>query len=204
MDALILVDLQNDFLPGGALAVPEGDQVIKVANRLIPKFDLVIATQDYHPANHQSFASQHFGKETGEVIQLEDLEQILWPDHCIEGTAGAEFASNLLTEQINQIVPKGTDPRIDSYSGFYDNGHRQVTGLHDLLQSHNIRKLFIMGLATDYCVKYTVLDALQLRYEVHLIQDGCRGVNLSEGDVIKAIQQMQTAGAAIINSDEIT
>ena len=204
MEALILVDLQNDFLPGGALAVPEGDQVIEVANRLIPKFELVIATQDFHPANHQSFASQHSRKEVGEIIQLEGQEQILWPDHCISGTNGAELASNLLRERISHVVPKGTDPNIDSYSGFFDNGHRQVTGLHDLLQSHNINRLFIMGLATDYCVKFTVLDALQLGHKVHLIQDGCRGVNLNEGDVAHAIQQMQTSGARIINSDEIS
>lgn len=198
MEALILVDLQNDFLPGGALAVPEGNEVIPVANHLLPKFKLVVATQDCHPANHVSFASNHPGKEVGETVRLSGDEQLLWPDHCVSGTTGAKFPDQLNQNEIDHLIYKGTDPSIDSYSGFYDNGHRKSTGLHEFLQQQQISRLAIMGLATDYCVKYTVLDALQAGYDVELLLEGCRGVNLNSGDVEQAIQVMQQAGAKVI------
>jgi nicotinamidase/pyrazinamidase len=200
--ALVLVDLQNDFLPGGALAVAEGDTAVTVAQALLPLFanDFVVATQDWHPADHGSFAANHPGKKPGEVIELAGLRQVLWPVHCVQHTRGAEFASSLPRQRIDQVVQKGTDPAIDSYSGFFDNGHRRATGLHDLLQQRGIGKLFILGLATDYCVKFTVLDARELGYQVHLVTDGCRGVNLSPGDTEAAVEQMRQAGAGLTTS----
>jgi len=201
MKALLLVDIQNDFLPGGALAVPAGEQVIPVANRLIQQFrsagDLVVATQDWHPPGHSSFASQHEGHEPGEVIELDGLEQILWPDHCVQHTPGAAFPDDLAIDKADKIIPKGTDPAIDSYSGFFDNGHRKDTGLDDWLKQRGIHDLTIVGLATDYCVKFTVLDALELGYRVTVVTDGIRAVNLKPGDGKAAIEEMKNAGANI-------
>lgn len=198
MHALLLIDIQNDFLPGGALGVPQGDQVIEVANQEMLRADYVVATQDWHPPNHGSFASQHDGIAIGDVFQLDGLPQIAWPDHCVQGTSGAELADGLETKRIDHIALKGTSPNIDSYSGFFDNGHRQTTGLDDHLRSIGVRHLSVMGLATDYCVKFTVLDALQLEYPTRVLLAGCRGVNLQEGDVEKAITEMREAGADII------
>ncbi len=203
MNALILVDLQNDFMPGGALAVAEGDQVVVVANRLIPRFELVVATQDWHPADHGSFASQHEGKSVGDVIRLDGLDQVLWPDHCVQDSAGAELHRDLKVAGIDKIVPKGTDRRIDSYSGFFDNGHRQATGLGDYLANRYITEVFVMGLATDYCVKHTALDAVKLGLTTTLIEDGCRGVELNPGDVKTAINQLRSAGVRISTCEEV-
>ncbi len=203
MKALLLIDLQNDFLPTGALPVPEGDQVVPVANRLMPGFDLVVATQDWHPANHGSFAANHPGRKPGDQIDLAGLPQILWPVHCVQNTPGAKFAPALGATRITHIVRKGADPTIDSYSGFFDNGHRQPTGLHDYLRSKKITDLYVMGLATDYCVKFTVLDARQLGYKVHLIPEGCRGVNLQPGDAAAAIAEMQAAGVELVRTDQL-
>lgn len=202
MRTLILVDLQNDFLPGGALAVAEGDAVVPVANRLMPTFDLVVATQDWHPADHGSFAAGHAGRKPGEFIDLHGLRQVLWPVHCVQRTAGASFASELDISHIDHVIRKGTDPAIDSYSAFFDNGHRKGTGLHELLTHRHADELFVLGLATDYCVKFTVLDALQLGYRVCVIEDGCRGVDLSAGDVSRAIDEMRNRGARIIKSHD--
>ena len=194
---LLVVDIQNDFVPGGALAVPDGDAVVPVANRLMPQYDLVVATQDCHPADHQSFASQHPGKQPGDVIQLAGLDQELWPDHCIQGSPGAAFVKELHREHIQKIFQKGTDPEIDSYSGFFDNGHRKATGLGDFLKSQGVETFDIIGLATDYCVKYTVLDAIKLGFDVTVILAGCRGIDLKSGDCEKAVSKMKDAGAAI-------
>lgn len=201
--ALILVDIQNDFLPGGALAVPEGDQVVPVANRLIEKFDLVVATQDWHPADHGSFASQNAGAAVGDLIDLNGLPQIMWPDHCVQATCGAEFSGGLRMDDSIQVFTKGTDPSIDSYSGFFDNGHRKATGLGDALKSAEVSHVFVLGLATDYCVKFTALDAKQLGFKVTLVEDGCRGVNLQPEDVANAIEEMKTAGIEIARSESI-
>ena len=198
MKALILVDLQYDFMPGGALAVAHGDQLVALANRLMPHFDLVVATQDWHPAEHKSFASQHDGKSVGEVVQLAGLDQVLWPDHCVQGTPGAELHKNLDARRIHQIVQKGTNAQIDSYSGFFDNGHRQATGLAAPLEQHDVTDVAVMGLATDYCVKYTALDAVELGLKTTLISDGCRGVDLNPGDVDRAIAEMREAGVRIM------
>ncbi len=198
MRALLLIDIQNDFLPDGALAVPHGDEVIAVANRAMENARHVVATQDWHPPDHGSFASQHAGVEVGQMFELDGLSQIAWPDHCVQGTFGAELAAALQTSRIDHLVPKGTARMIDSYSGFFDNGHRQATGLNDYLRSAGIRELTVMGLATDYCVKSTVLDALQLGYATRVVLAGCRGVNLKPNDVDAAIEEMRAAGVEIV------
>lgn len=194
MRALILVDLQVDFCALGALEVPGGDEVIPVANDLMGKFDYVVATKDWHPGNHGSFAANHPWRKPGQVIDLHGLEQVLWPIHCVQNSFGAEFHAALQTEGIDDIVYKGTNPEIDSYSGFFDNGHRQATGLQDLLLKKGVKEVYVMGLATDYCVKYTALDAQELGFKTVLIEDGCRGVELREGDVSKALWDLQKAG----------
>ncbi len=199
MRALILVDLQNDFVAPGALPVPDGASVVDVANRIMSNFENVIATQDWHPANHQSFASQHTGLKIGDVFELDGLAQIAWPDHCIQGTYGADFLSSLHRDQVDHVVRKGTDATIDSYSGFFDNGHRHETGLRSYLHQHGIQDVFIMGLATDYCVRFTALDAIELGFQTHLILKGCRGVDLHPGDVARAIDEMATRGVHILD-----
>ena len=203
MRALILVDIQNDFLPGGALAVPKGDQVIAIANKLSPRFELVVATQDWHPADHASFAANHPGKKVGDVIDLNGLRQILWPVHCVQGTRGAAFAPGLDVSRVRRVFQKGTDRTIDSYSGFFDNGHRKSTGLADYLREQRVDEVFVMGLATDYCVKFTALDALQRAgLKTTLIEDGSRGVNLRPGDSGAAVKEMQKAGVRVVQSDD--
>ena len=203
MDALVLVDIQNDFCPGGALAVAEGDQVVPVANRLARRFDLVVATQDWHPSEHKSFAVNHPGKRPGEVIELGGLEQVLWPAHCVQGTPGAELRADLERGAIERVFTKGTDPEIDSYSGFFDNGHRKATGLADYLRQRGVDRVVVMGLATDYCVKYTALDAAAEGFAVTLVEDGCRGVDLSPGDSAAAVAEMREAGVELTVSDEL-
>lgn len=203
MKALILVDLQNDFCPGGALAVQEGDKTIAIANQLMDQFDLVVATQDWHPADHGSFAAHHADKTAGEVIDLHGLPQVLWPIHCVQGSFGADFVRELNRSGIDRIFVKGTDPRIDSYSGFFDNGHRKATGLGDFLKEQSVTEVFVMGLATDYCVKFTALDALQLGFKTKLIVDGSRGVNLQRGDVDRAIEEMEEKGVVLVNSVDL-
>lgn len=203
MKALILVDIQNDFLPGGALPVPRGDEVVPVANGLMPHFELVVATQDWHPADHGSFASRHAGRKVGDLVELNGLPQVLWPDHCVQKTPGAEFASGLDAAGIDRVVQKGTDAGIDSYSGLYDNGHRQSTGLAEFLRTAGVTDLYVMGLATDYCVKFTALDARAEGFNVTLIADGCRGVELKPGDIWRALDEMKSAGVKTIASDKI-
>lgn len=199
--ALILVDLQNDFIREGALAVPAGEEVIPIANRLIPHFEVVVATQDWHPANHQSFAANQAGLTVGECFQLHGLPQIAWPVHCVQGTEGANFAAELNVDALHHIVRKGDAPEIDSYSGFFDNGGRRATGLERSLREANVSDVYIMGLATDYCVKYTALDAVRLGFKTHLIEDGCRGVDLQPGDSQRAIEAMRAAGASITSQN---
>ena len=201
MNLLIIVDVQNDFLTGGALAVPAGDEVIDVINSISDQFDLVAATQDWHPEEHKSFALNHTDKSIGEIIELEGLEQILWPTHCVQNSFGAEFAEDLISENWDHISQKGTQNHIDSYSGFFDNGKRNATDLLDWMKNYPIKKVFVVGLATDYCVKYTALDAARLGYETYLIEDACRAVNLQPEDEQQAIQEMQTAGVHVIDSE---
>ena len=203
MRALILVDLQYDFCPGGALAVAHGDETIPVANRLLQKFDTVVATQDWHPKDHGSFAANHPGKQPYEMIDLNGLPQVLWPPHCVQGTRGAELHADLDRAKITEVFQKGTDPSVDSYSGFYDNGKRKATGLGDWLKARGIDQLYVMGLATDYCVKFTALDARALGFDVSLVQDGSRGVELAPGDCDKAIAEMRAAGVKIVDSANV-
>lgn len=203
MNALIIVDVQKDFLPGGALAVPRGDEVIPVANRVAPCFELVVATQDWHPPNHVSFAENHPGKEPGDIVEVAGLKQILWPAHCVQDTPGAELAEGLDTHLIAHVFKKGTDPQIDSYSGFFDNGRRKATGLGAYLKERGVRDVYLLGLATDYCVKITALDAVDLGFQTFLIADGCRGVELLEGDCARALKELKHAGVTILNSRDL-
>ncbi|MGQ9505376.1 MAG: bifunctional nicotinamidase/pyrazinamidase [Thermogutta sp.] len=203
MDALIIVDVQNDFCPGGALPVPNGDHVLPVINSLIPAFPVAVATQDWHPINHKSFAANHPGRKVGEVIELGGVPQILWPIHCVQGSIGAEFHRDLNRAAIEKVFQKGTDPEVDSYSGFFDNARRHETGLHQFLQSRGVNRIFVCGLATDYCVKFTCLDGKSLGYEVFFIGDASRGVDLHPGDVSKAIDELKAAGVGVVTSGEI-
>ena len=203
MRALIVVDLQNDFMPGGALAVPSGDEVVVIANRLMSRFSLVLATQDWHPPNHGSFASQHVGCKPGDVIELGGLRQVLWPDHCVQDTLGAEFHPDLSRVAIDKIFQKGVDPEIDSYSTFFDNAHRRSTGLGDYLREQSIDEVYLLGLATDYCVKFSALDAVTEGFRTVVVEDGCRGIDLNAGDIDRAFQEMREAGAQILTSDEV-
>jgi nicotinamidase/pyrazinamidase len=196
--ALILVDVQNDFIPGGALAVPEGDLIVPVANQMMKKFDLVVATQDWHPPDHGSFASRYPGKKPGEFVNLNGLEQILWPDHCVAHTQGAAFVSGLDVDGIAHVVKKGMDKGVDSYSGFFDNDHRKSTGLGEYLRDQEVDQVAIVGLATEYCVKFTALDARRLGFETRLIREGVRGVELNPGDCEKAFTAMRDAGVRIV------
>lgn len=200
---LILVDLQNDFCAGGSLEVPGGDQVIPIANQLLPKFDLVVATQDWHPHDHTSFAINHPGCAIGDTVIIDDIHQILWPEHCVQDTLGAEFHPQLHEGNIQRIFHKGIDKKIDSYSAFFDNAHRRSTGLGDYLKRQHVENVYIMGLATDYCVKYSSLDAAHLEFTVYVIQDGCRGVNLHPDDVDNAYREMQAAGVKLIQSMDV-
>lgn len=183
--ALLLIDLQNDFCPDGSLAVPEGDQVIAIANQLMPYFKTIIATQDWHPHNHSSFES-------------------LWPVHCVQGTRGAQFHNELILNHITKIIQKGTDNTIDSYSAFYDNQHLKNTGLTQWLRENHIATIYVMGLATEYCVLYSVMDAIADGFNVYVITDGCRGIDLHAGDVAAALNKMQEKGARLISSKQIS
>jgi len=198
--ALLLVDLQNDFCAGGALAVAGGDSTVDIANALIEwckaRGDAVVASQDWHPANHGSFASQQNVEPYAEGV-LDGLPQTFWPDHCVQNTEGAALHPLLQAKAIDAVFHKGENPAIDSYSAFFDNGHRQKTQLDDWLRHHNVSELIVLGLATDYCVKFTVLDALTLGYSVNVITDGCRGVNLHAQDSAQAFMEMAAAGATL-------
>ncbi|HET7784801.1 MAG TPA: bifunctional nicotinamidase/pyrazinamidase [Myxococcales bacterium] len=198
MRALILVDIQNDFLPGGALAVPRGDEVVPVANLAQQEFALVVATQDWHPREHGSFASQHPGRSPGELSELAGLPQVLWPDHCAQGSHGAAFAAALDLRRVEAIFRKGTDPRIDSYSAFFDNGHRKSTGLGDYLRGRGAGEVHVMGLALDYCVKFTALDAQELGFRTFVHLEGSRGVDLRPGDVDRAVEELRAAGVQVV------
>jgi nicotinamidase/pyrazinamidase len=203
MRALILVDLQYDFMPGGALAVARGDETIAIANRVLPYFSIVAATQDWHPASHGSFAANQAGKRPYDVIELGGVSQVLWPTHCVQNTRGAELHGELDRSRITEVFRKGTDPTIDSYSGFFDNGKRKPTGLAEWLRERWIEQVYVLGLATDYCVKATVLDARELGFDVRLVEDGCRAVDLHAGDGDRAVAMMRGAGVGIVESGAI-
>ena len=201
--ALIAVDIQNDFVPGGALPVAEGHLVVPVINQLMRQdFDVVVATKDWHPADHGSFAAQH-AKAPGDRVILGGIEQILWPTHCVQNSWGSDFAPGFDMAHLHKVFYKGSDKNIDSYSVFFDNGHHKGTGLVEYLLERNVRAVYIAGLATDYCVKFSVLDALKLGFTTYVIQDACRGVDIAPQDSENALKDMQSAGAQIIFSHEV-
>jgi nicotinamidase/pyrazinamidase len=202
-NALILVDIQNDFCPGGSLAVPEGDKIVPIANALQPHFHLVIATQDWHPRDHMSFAANHQGQKPGDVVSLNGIPQVLWPVHCVQNSRGAAFHPDLDLTHVNKIIYKGMDRTVDSYSAFFDNQQLRATALADYLLEHGVSDIYIMGLATDYCVKYSCLDAAALSLKTHVIADACRGIELQSGDIDRALKEMREMGVEIVNSRDI-
>ena len=202
--ALILVDIQNDFCPGGALAVERGDAVVSVANRLMGRFDRVVATQDWHPAAHGSFAANHPGRKPGDFVELAGLTQILWPIHCVWESPGAALHGGLALTGIDRVVRKGMDVQVDSYSGFFDNGRLRATDLAEDLKQHGVTDAYVCGLATDYCVKFTALDAVSLGFRTHLIVDACRGVELAPGDIERALAELESRGVALVHSEALS
>jgi nicotinamidase/pyrazinamidase len=202
-EALIIVDVQNDFLPRGALAVQDGDQVIPIINQLQKEFQFIVATQDFHPLNHGSFVTNYPGKKIGEFVILGGLNQILWPEHCVQGTLGSEFHQDLNQDKWKAIFQKGKNPEIDSYSGFFDNARKSSTGLGDFLMKEGIKKVYITGLALDYCVKYTAMDSHSLGFETFVIVDATRAVNIDPMDGDFAIEEMAKIGIKIISSQQI-
>lgn len=196
---LIVVDVQNDFCPGGALAVPKGDEVVPVINRLAARFDSVVLTQDWHPRGHASFASSHPGKKPFETIDLPYGKQVLWPNHCVQGTPGAAFHSNLNTVRAQLVVRKGFHRDVDSYSGFLEADRSTTTGLAGYLKERGLRELFVCGLATDFCVGWTALDARATGFEVAVVEDACRAIDL-EGSLAAAWREMADAGVRRISS----
>ncbi|MCH8998253.1 MAG: bifunctional nicotinamidase/pyrazinamidase [Proteobacteria bacterium] len=198
-DLLLVIDVQNDFCPEGALAVPEGDAVVPVINRIQPGFAHVVLTQDWHPAGHRSFASTHPGHAPFETVEVAYGPQTLWPDHCVQGTPGAAFHPDLDTTKAGMILRKGTRAEIDSYSAFYENDRTTATGLAGYLRERGVTRVFICGLATDYCVHFSALDAAREGFEAVVIEDACRGIDL-EGSLAAANQAMAEAGVAFIAS----
>jgi nicotinamidase/pyrazinamidase len=202
--ALVLVDIQNDFMPDGALPTQDGYDVVPVANALAQHFEIVVATKDWHPPGHISFASSHEGKEPFDTIELHGAQQTLWPDHCVQNTKGAELVPDLKIEPIQEIVEKGVDPEVDSYSGFFDNQKMRATGLGDWLKDRGVTDVYLVGVATDVCVLFTALDARELGFETWLVRDGTRGVEAQEGDVERAIGRMKEVGVRVIDSEDVT
>ena len=201
MTALLLIDVQNDFVPGGALAVAGGADIIPLLNQLQPKFDLVVATQDWHPARHRSFASQHPGQAVFSQTDLNGLPQTLWPDHCVQRTPGADLHSTLDTARVEAIFRKGTDPEIDSYSGFFDNGHRKSTGLADYLRGRGVRQVYVAGLAADYCVYFSAKDAQAQGFKTFFIEDATRAIDQTGLAAAKA--DLAQLGVRLVSSAEI-
>jgi nicotinate phosphoribosyltransferase len=201
--ALILVDIQNDFCPGGVLPAPGGDEVVPVANRLAAAFPLVVASKDWHPVDHGSFAVNHPGRHPYELSELAGISQVLWPAHCVQGTRGAEFHRELDVTRVHRVFTKGTDRDVDSYSAFHDNGRRKSTGLADFLRAEGVGEVFVLGLTTEHCVRATALDARTHGFEVTVIEDGCRAIELAAGDGARAIDEMRRAGVRVVHSRDL-
>lgn len=201
--ALLVTDVQNDFCPGGALAIPEGDRVVPVINRLMPRFEIVVATQDWHPPGHLSFASSHPGRKVYDTVLLDGIEQTLWPDHCVQQTKGAEFRHDLETRYIRAVIRKGMDPRIDSYSTFRDNAKRAHTGLDGYLRSLGVEEVFLTGLATDFCVYYSAMDAIEMGFRPTIILDATRGIDLPSGSMAKKLQAFEANGGRVIEARDV-
>jgi len=194
--ALIVIDVQNDFCPGGALAVDEGDQVVGRINAMMADYPTCVFTQDWHPAGHSSFASAHVGKSPFEMTQMPYGPQVLWPDHCIQGSQGARFHPDLETDPAAVIVRKGYNPAIDSYSAFFENDHETPTGLEGFLRTKGIQTLTLAGLATDFCVAYSAIDAANLGFDVTVELEACRAIDL-DGSLAKALDAMRSAGVKL-------
>lgn len=194
--ALIVIDVQNDFCPGGALEVPQGDEILRGINALMPEFDAVVLTQDWHPAGHSSFASSHKGAAPFSHTQMPYGPQVLWPDHCIQGSEGAAFHTNLNTTRADMIIRKGFNPAIDSYSAFFENDHTTPTGLTGYLQTRGITDLTMVGLATDFCVNFSAVDAAKLGFDVTVRQDLCRAIDM-DGSLAAAVEGMTGAGVRL-------
>lgn len=200
--ALIVVDIQNDFLPGGALAVPRGDETVAIANRLMPLFPTVVLTADWHPADHSSFASQHAGKSPYDVVPMPYGNQVLWPDHCVAGTSGADFAAELETVRAHAVIRKGTDKNCDSYSGFLAADRKTPTGLSGYLKSRGVTTVFVCGLATDFCVAWTAQDAAAAGFKTYLIEDASRAIDAG-GSLAAAMAGLKTAGVGVIEKKDV-
>lgn len=203
MEALIIVDLQLDFLENGNLEVPNGDQIIPIVNQLMNKFEICVATKDWHPANHVGFAANHPWRKPFQIIKIDGNDQILWPMHCVQNTLGAEFPPQLNVKNIDKIIYKGTNPDIDSYSAFFDNHHQNQTELNSYLIENQIDKIYICGLAYDYCVKYTAIDGVELGYEIIIIEDACRSIHEDELSMNLLRSELESKGVRIINSQEL-
>ncbi len=205
ISALIVVDVQNDFCEGGALEVKNGNDVIPIIYELVKsdKFDFIIATQDWHPKDHKSFASNHKNKNVYDVVKLNGITQVLWPDHCIQSRKGSKFHKDLDLGKNFKVFKKGKNPEIDSYSGFYDNDHKSSTGLVEYLKKKDITKVYVTGLATDYCVKFTALDSVKEGFKTFVIKDAVRGVNIDKDDSKKAFKEMKENGIKIITRRSI-
>ncbi|MGF1584410.1 MAG: bifunctional nicotinamidase/pyrazinamidase [Bacteroidales bacterium] len=200
MKTLVIIDIQNDFIPGGSLEVPGGDELVPVINRIQEKFELVIATQDWHPEDHISFASNHPGKDPFSTIQWKGMSQILWPDHCVQKSKGADFHPDLDMAKVEAVFRKGMDKFIDSYSGFYDNGHEKSTGLAGYLRERKATELWFCGLAADVCVQFSITDALKEGFSVNLIEDATRPIDADEFEIIK--NNLRQRGCKFVISDE--
>lgn len=201
--ALIVVDVQNDFCPGGALQIKDGDSIIPLINRIMERFDLVVATQDWHPQDQVSFASNNFGKNIYDQIDISGIAQTLWPDHCIQGTKGAEFHDDLDLSKFSLILRKGMNPLVDSYSAFIENDRNTETGLAGYLKALKVREIFICGLATDYCVYYSAMDSLRYRFRCNVIIDATRGLDLPDRSIDAVVSEMKDKGISVISSDEL-
>ncbi|MGE5237018.1 MAG: bifunctional nicotinamidase/pyrazinamidase [Acidobacteriota bacterium] len=197
VEALIVVDVQNDFCPGGALAVAGGDLVVPAINELMPRFELVIATQDWHPAGHASFASSHPGAHPLDVIDLDGIPQVLWPDHCVQGSPGADFHPRLDRSAFRAIVRKGTDPAVDSYSAFRDNRHDRLTGLCGMLRELGVRRVVIVGLTTDYCAATSARDAVEMGFGAEIVLPATRPVNSPPGHLERTLAELRALGVVL-------
>lgn len=194
-DALIVIDVQNDFCPGGALAVTDGDAVVAPINAMMDDFQVVVFSQDWHPAGHSSFATSHPGKAPFETVDMPYGTQVLWPDHCVQGTKGAAFHPDLNVDRADMILRKGFRPGIDSYSAFFENDRETATGLHGYLQTRGVSRVVLVGLATDFCVQYSALDAASLGYQAEVVASACRAIDL-DGSLDAARAAMATAGVS--------
>ena len=196
MKTLVIIDIQNDFLKNGSLEVPYGNEVIEPINQIMKNYELVIGTKDWHPLNHVSFASNHPGKKIGDVIKVDDLNQILWPDHCVQKSKGSDFPETLNYEKINKVFRKGINSQIDSYSGFYDNSKIRSTGLSEYLKAKNVKSIDFVGLVTEYCVKFSVLDSINENFKTRVILKGIKGINIKESN--KALDEMKSKGVDLL------